>query len=415
MDTQKWKFLDDHNDYIPRIVLDQEFVANQYLGDFSPYHLFSLYFSDDYLQTIVTMTNEHANEYIRNNTEYLRTHKNSIVNKWHDIDVEELKKFLAVILLSGVINNRRLSDNWSGGEFLKSSIKNIMSYKLFQLINKFIRISDESARFTKDRKVLDLINHFNRVAPSLSNYDSNLTIDELLYPFKGRLSFRQYIKSKPYRYGMKYFLLASSSTGYLYKMQLYTGKEKRIVKRDINYAHEVIESLISGITTPKTIFIDSWWCSLEVIDYLNEKEWGVVGVLPKTRLKDREMRELRIDKNAFTYFTNINKPELLMTVFHDKKQFFLVSNCIAMQERIDDDQKPNTVSKYIKMARGVDLNNQLCSSYRMKNRTKRWSRKVLRYVAEACVTNCFIIYKQFTPITHLDFLIAVIDGLRYNL
>ena len=51
----------------------------------------------------------------------------------------------------------------------------------------------------------------------------NITVDEQLVPFCGRCSFRQNIKSKPAKYGLKLWLLCDSSTSYVLNAQIYTG------------------------------------------------------------------------------------------------------------------------------------------------------------------------------------------------
>ena len=48
----------------------------------------------------------------------------------------------------------------------------------------------------------------------------SVTIDEAMIPFKGRLSFKQYIKNKP---TIKAFVLSDATNGYMYCMQIYTG------------------------------------------------------------------------------------------------------------------------------------------------------------------------------------------------
>ena len=55
-----------------------------------------------------------------------------------------------------------------------------------------------------------------------------LSIDEQMISFKGRLSFLQYMPKNPTKWGMKAFVLADSSTGYVYNWKLYTGKHKKI-------------------------------------------------------------------------------------------------------------------------------------------------------------------------------------------
>ena len=43
-------------------------------------------------------------------------------------------------------------------------------------------------------------------------------------PFKGRLRFKQYINNKPTKWGIKAFVLSVITNGYIYRMQIYTGK-----------------------------------------------------------------------------------------------------------------------------------------------------------------------------------------------
>ena len=52
----------------------------------------------------------------------------------------------------------------------------------------------------------------------------NISIDERMVRNKGRYSFRQYIKDKPTKWGMKIWVLAESTTGYTYDYEVYTGR-----------------------------------------------------------------------------------------------------------------------------------------------------------------------------------------------
>ena len=51
-----------------------------------------------------------------------------------------------------------------------------------------------------------------------------LSIEEAMIPFKGHLSFKQYMKDKPVKWGIKVFALSDATNGYIYRMQIYTGK-----------------------------------------------------------------------------------------------------------------------------------------------------------------------------------------------
>jgi len=59
-----------------------------------------------------------------------------------------------------------------------------------------------------------------------SNYvpKQTITIDEAMIPFEGHLSFKQYLKDKPTKWGIKVFVLSDARNGYVYRFQICTGK-----------------------------------------------------------------------------------------------------------------------------------------------------------------------------------------------
>ena len=56
----------------------------------------------------------------------------------------------------------------------------------------------------------------------------DVSIDEALLLWKGRLSWKQFIRTKQTRFGIKTFVLADASTGYVWNSVIYTGDDTRI-------------------------------------------------------------------------------------------------------------------------------------------------------------------------------------------
>ncbi|KAJ8942222.1 hypothetical protein NQ314_010122 [Rhamnusium bicolor] len=54
-----------------------------------------------------------------------------------------------------------------------------------------------------------------------------LVIDESMIPFKGRVQFRQYIKNKSHKYGVKLYKICTVD-GYTSKVIVYTGKNEKV-------------------------------------------------------------------------------------------------------------------------------------------------------------------------------------------
>ena len=73
-----------------------------------------------------------------------------------------------------------------------------------------------------DNENVDETNKMFKIEPLFKKLNENfqstyypkqqLSVDESMVPWKGRVSFRQFIKNKPVRYGMKLYLLCESET-----------------------------------------------------------------------------------------------------------------------------------------------------------------------------------------------------------
>ena len=88
--------------------------------------------------------------------------------------------------------------------------------------------------------------------PVLKNFKShyipgqNISIDESMISFKGRLSWVQYLPKKNTKWGMKAWVLADSANAYVWSWKLYTGKEGSDTPTT-NLAHRVVLELIKGL------------------------------------------------------------------------------------------------------------------------------------------------------------------------
>ena len=71
------------------------------------------------------------------------------------------------------------------------------------------------------------------------------TIDEMLLKFSGRFSFRQYMPSKPGRYGIKFWILADAQNHYCYNAMPYLGKDGDKVA--VNLEATVVKILIEPL------------------------------------------------------------------------------------------------------------------------------------------------------------------------
>ena len=55
--------------------------------------------------------------------------------------------------------------------------------------------------------------------------NKEISVDESMISYKGRLSFLQYMPKKPHKWGIKAWVLSEAKSGYTWNFQLHTGKD----------------------------------------------------------------------------------------------------------------------------------------------------------------------------------------------
>jgi hypothetical protein len=78
-----------------------------------------------------------------------------------------------------------------------------------------------------------------------------LSVDERIHRFWGWVSFRDYSPQKPSKYGMKLFILAQSSPGYIWNEVYHKDPELD------TSAARAVECLLSQLTKKATLFMSS--------------------------------------------------------------------------------------------------------------------------------------------------------------
>ena len=113
----------------------------------------------------------------------------------------EMQAFIGLIIATGITRLPRLAMYWEAGHPLTGTpgFSNVMSQDRFLQLLRYLHANDESlsnADNDKLYKVRDFTNRINRNFSNNYSMGCNISIDESLIPFKGRLGFKQFIPSK---------------------------------------------------------------------------------------------------------------------------------------------------------------------------------------------------------------------------
>ena len=109
-------------------------------------------------------------------------------------------------------------DRWLG----VPKVKNVMPRNRFGKLNQYLHLNNnsnalprEDANYNKLFKVRPLLDVITKQFREVYNPAQNLSIDEAMIAFKGRLSIKQYMPQKPIKRGIKVWCCASSENGFV--------------------------------------------------------------------------------------------------------------------------------------------------------------------------------------------------------
>jgi len=170
------------------------------------------------------------------------------------------------------------------------------------------------------------------------------------YRSEAAIIFRQYLKQKRHRYGIKVFKLCGGA-GYTYSFQIYTGKEKNKDKITGNLSSEIVISLCKDILGKgHTICTDNWYTSVDLAEKLLTMNTHLVGTLRKNR-NSAEVVSKKLKRGEVIARENISG--ITMLKWKDKRAVLMLSTkhsgeMITLHKKFHSYEKPKIVWNIIK-------------------------------------------------------------------
>jgi hypothetical protein len=147
-----------------------------------------------------------------------------------------------------------------------------MSRDRYLLLLRLLHFSDNNNQPEGDRlyKIKPVIDHLKKQFSEVFTPFENLGIDESLIPFKGRLSFLQYIPSKRHRFGINTFVICDDETWYVFYFIVYTGATTEIEPgREFWVSGAVVMTLMEKYWQKgHTLCMDNLYSSPQLYDHL---------------------------------------------------------------------------------------------------------------------------------------------------
>ena len=142
-----------------------------------------------------------------------------------------------------------------------------MKRNRFDKISQYLHVADNTTNPPRGQPGHDKLAHVRPILDdvrekcrTLYRPHQNVSIDEAMVAFRGRLSWRQYVPSKPTKYGMKVWVRASPVNGFLSDFQVYTGRAE-INQPEESLGARVVKDLSVGLSQGSIVNCDNFFSS----------------------------------------------------------------------------------------------------------------------------------------------------------
>lgn len=371
-----------------------------------PIDYFMKIFDDALVQRIVLWTNERAK--IKREHGALREKSN--LRRWKDVSAAELKQVIALCLLMPLNKKPELRFYWSNNElYCQKIFGETMSRIRFENILRCICFFDEQNVDKSHRlyKINDVVNHILKNIKNTYSPGENLSLDESLLLWRGRLFFRQYIPNKRHKYGIKIYELCTPD-GFLLNMLIYTGKGT--VTNEKGHAFAVVAELMKNyLQKGHSLYIDNFYSSTDLGEYLLNNGTNVCGTLRSNR-KRNPLFVVRKKLKPGEICWRRNRKNVIVLKWKDKRDVLMISTkhnasiVKSISNRGKESVKPEIVHDYNKNMSGIDRADQMTSYYACPRRSVRWYMKVFFHLVDIALWNSCWLFNKKNPDKKLTFL-----------
>ena len=146
----------------------------------------------------------------------------------------------------------------------------------------------DSQAMTHYSKFSQLLTHSSQKLQVVYTLEEQLSIDS---PFQRCIVCHIYIKGKPHKYGIKMFELCEAKSGYVYHLEVYTGKHS--TNSEHIMAVSVVDRLCDKIKGKgHCVYMDRWFSSPKIFEHL----WSCKTKAVSTVMSNRK----EMPKQAFS-------------------------------------------------------------------------------------------------------------------
>ena len=265
------------------------------------------------------------------------------LNNWEDTSPDEIKVFVAHLIVMGILKKNSLKQYWSRDSILNMPFfGHYMSRNCFQNILRNLHVIDPDetnppkgeADHDPLFSVRPMVDMMQRNFHTKYRPGKELSLNESMCPFKGRVHFKCYNPKKPNRFHIKLFMVCEPSTGYICGFEVYTGDESGQSQgnaqevQDASKTSCTVLGLLDSVQLLDMghhVYFDNYYNSPDLIDLLYKRKTHACGTVRKNwKSLPLAVTQAKL-KQGETVFCCKNN--LLALKWMDKREVYIVVAC----------------------------------------------------------------------------------------
>ena len=211
--------------------------------------------------------------------------------------------------------------------------------------------------------------------------------------------FRQYIPSKPARYGIKIFALVDAGTYYTQNMEVYVGRQPDGPRQVDNDPTSIVMHLAENMYWSGHSLTDHWFTSIELAQRLKDVNVGFIGTVQKNW---RFLPALFIIKSAFDYKMQtkygFNDLGTLTSCYRANKKITSLLSTLPKHWRMEitneNNPKLSIILKNNQTKGGMDKVDWLKVNYSLAQTSRQWILTLFFSLLNIAGINAHIIYRK---------------------
>lgn len=347
------------------------------------------------------------------------------------VSVEEMKCFIAILVLSGYNDLPSKRMYWEQSLDTRNElVYNSMRRNRFEQILRFVHLASNDSDFNpgdKLWKIRPLVNKIKERCRKFFVPEKDLAFDESMVKYYGKHSCKQFLRGKPIRFGYKVWCL-NTTMGYLIDFEVYQGKSvipDVDIERNFGKAAAPLVKMIEEFpdhlkSFPFSFYFDNLFTTFSLLQYLRLNGYGGTGTIRENRLPRNcplPTKKNLVKKERGYFESVISKSDgVLVTKWLDNSVVCIASNVhgnnpVSSVRRYSQKEKrhimvnrPALLAEYNKQMGGTDRMDQNVGQYRIQIRNRKWYWSLFTWLIDISIQNAWCLYrKSGNQISQLDF------------